>query len=58
MRHRFNPWGGEDFLEKEMQPIAGFLPEKSYGERSLAGYSPWGSKRVGHNRATEHTLRE
>ena len=38
-----------------------FLPEESYGERSLAGYSPWGHKRTGHNwececsRAHTHT---
>ena len=29
-----------------------FLPVKSYGERSLAGYSPWGPK-VGHDLATK-----
>ena len=25
----------------------GFLPGKSYGQRSQTGYSPWGCKRVG-----------
>ena len=25
-----------------------FLPEKSHGESSLVGYSPWGHKRVRH----------
>ena len=30
--------GGEDTLEKEMQPTPVFLPEKSHGQRSLAGY--------------------
>jgi len=25
------------------------LPVKSHGQRSLAGYSPWNGKRVGHN---------
>ena len=29
------------------------LPGKSHGQRSLAGYSPWGRKRVGHNLATK-----
>ena len=29
------------------------LPGKSHGQRSLAGYSPWGHKRVGHDLATE-----
>ena len=27
-----------------------FLPGKSHGQRSPAGYSPWGRKRVGHDR--------
>ena len=30
-----------------------FLPGKSYGQRSLAGYSPWGCKKVGHDLATK-----
>ena len=39
-------WGGarfvdwEDPLEK-WQPTPVFLPEKSHGQRSLVGYSPW-----------------
>ena len=33
----------EDPLEKETAtPV--FLPRKSHGQRSLAGYSPWGHK--------------
>ena len=28
-----------------------FLPWKSHRQRSLAGYSPWGCKRVGYNLA-------
>ena len=27
---------------------------KSHGQRSLAGYSPWGHQRVGHELVTEH----
>ena len=30
------------------------LAEESYGQGSLAGYSPWGSQRVRHNWVTEH----
>ena len=30
------PWG------RKWQPAPVFLPEKSHGQRSLAGYSPWG----------------
>ena len=36
--------GWEDSLEKEMAPTPVFFPEKSYGQRSLVGYSPWGHK--------------
>ena len=34
--------GWEDPLEDEMTPV--FLPGKSQGQKSLAGYSPWGLK--------------
>ena len=43
------PW------QKEGQPTPEFLPGKSHGQRSLAGYSPW-SHRVGHDWVTNtHT---
>ena len=35
--------GREDPLEK-WQPMPVFLPGESHGQRSLAGYSPWGHK--------------
>ena len=40
--------GWEDPLEKEMatKPIPVFLPEEFHGQRSLAGYSPWGFKEL------------
>ena len=41
--------GWEDLLEKEWQPTPVFLPGKSHGQRILAGYSPRGHKRVGHD---------
>ena len=28
-------------------PLQKFLPRKSHGQRSLAGYSPWGLKELG-----------
>ena len=34
----------KDPLEKEVQPTPVFLPGKSSGQRSLAGYSPRSSK--------------
>ena len=38
----FNPWFGKIPWRREWQPTPVFLPGKSYGQRSLAGYSPWG----------------
>ena len=34
----------EDPLENGMQPTPVFLPGEFHGQRSLVGYSPWGSK--------------
>ena len=36
----FNPW------RRKWQPIPVFLPRKFHGQRSLAGYSPWGHKEL------------
>ena len=37
--------GREDNLEMEMSTHSSiFLPRESHGQRSLAGYSPWGRK--------------
>ena len=36
--------GWEDALEKGMQPTPVFWPGEFHGQRSLAGYSPWGHK--------------
>ena len=36
----------EDPLEKEMVTHSVFLPGESHGQRSLAGYSPWGCKEL------------
>ena len=36
----------EDPRRRKWQPIPVFLPGESHGQRSLAGYSPWGCKRV------------
>ena len=40
-------------LEKEMATTLVFLPGKSHGQRSLAGYSAWGLKRVGRDLVTK-----
>jgi len=43
-RSRFDPWVGKILWRKEWQPIPVFLPGEAYGQRNLAGYSPWGCK--------------
>ena len=40
--------GGEYPWRRGWQPTPVFLPGEFYGQRSLAGYSPWG-RRVGHD---------
>ena len=42
------PW------RREQQPTPVFLPGKSYGQRSLVGYSPWGHKELDMTEATLH----
>ena len=46
--------GGDDPLERKWQPTPVFLPGKSHGQGSLAGYNPWGHKGVTHDLVTEH----
>ena len=36
--------GQEDPWRRAWQPTPVFLPGESHGQRSLAGYSPWGRK--------------
>ena len=50
---RVQSLGWEDLLEKEMATHSSIFAEKSHGQRSLVGYSPWDCKRVGHNLATK-----
>ena len=40
----FDPWVGEIPWRRKWQPTPVSLPEKSHGQRSLEGYSPWGHK--------------
>ena len=54
----FDPWVEKISRRKKWQPTPVFLPGKSHGQRSLAGYSPWGHKQVRHNLAIkQRTLR-
>ena len=41
---RFNSWIRKIPWRRKWQPTTVFLPGKSHGQRSLAGYSPQGHK--------------
>ena len=43
-RHGFNPWVRKIPWRRAWQPTPVFLLGESHGQRSLAGYSPWGHK--------------
>ena len=40
----FHPWVGKTAWRRAWQPTPVFLPGESQGQRSVAGYSPWGCK--------------
>ena len=44
-RREFNPWDGKIPWRRKWQPTPVFLPGEFCGQRSLAGYSPWGGKK-------------
>ena len=48
------PGSGRFPWSTQWQPTLIFLPEESHGQRSLAGYSPWGHKE---SDTTEHRYR-
>jgi len=43
-RPGFNSWVGKIPCRREWQPTPVFWPGEFHGQRSLAGYSPWGHK--------------
>ena len=43
-RPRFDPWVGKICWRRKWPPTPVFWPGEFHGERSLAGYSPWGRK--------------
>ena len=49
----FDPWVRKIPWRRKWPPTPVFLPGKSSGQRSLAGYSPRGHKRVGRSLATK-----
>ena len=48
----FDPWVGKIPWKKAWHPIPVFLPGESLGQRSLAGYSPWGHKELDMTKVT------
>ena len=44
-RSGFSSWVGKTAWRRAWQPTPVFLPGESHGQRSLAGYRPWGHKR-------------
>ena len=45
-RHRLDHWVRKSPWRGKWHPTFVFLPGKSHGQRSLTGYSPWGSKEL------------
>ena len=45
-KSRFNPWVWKIPWRREWQPTLVFFPGGFHGQRSLAGYSPWGHKEL------------
>ena len=50
----FDPWVGKIPCRRAWQPTPVFLPGESHGQRSLAGYSPWGQKELDITEVTWH----
>ena len=42
----FHPWVGKIPWRRAWQPTPVILPGESHGQRSLAGYGPWGRKQL------------
>ena len=55
-RHGFNLWVRKIPWRRTWRPTPVFLPEKAHGQRSWAGSSPLGLKRIRHDLATEQQL--
>ena len=43
---QFDPWVRKILWRREWQSTPVFLPGESHGQRSLAGYSSWGPKKL------------
>ena len=51
----FDSWVGKIPWRRARQPTPVFLPGESHGQRSLAGYSPWGHKELNTAEWLTHT---
>ena len=51
------PGLGKSAREGNGNPIPGFLPREFHGQRSLAGYSPWGHKESDTTERLTHMMR-
>ena len=51
-RSRLDPWVRKIPWRRAWPPTPVFLPGESHGQRSLAGYSPWGRKELDMTEAT------
>ena len=52
-RNGFSPWDVKIPWRRKWQPTSVFFAGNIYGQRSLAGYSPWSSKRIRHDLVTK-----
>ena len=54
-RPGFDPWVVKIPWRREWQPMPVFLPGEFHGQRSLAGYGPWGHKELDMTEPTGHS---
>ena len=54
----FDPWVRKIPWRRKWKPTPVLLPGESHGQRSLAGYSPWGCKVSETTEATQHVIIE
>ena len=54
----FNGQVSHDRWRREWQPTPVLWPGESHGQRSLAGYSPWGHKESDRTEMTRHHMTE
>jgi len=48
----FDPWVRKILWRRAWQPTPVFSPGESHGQKSLAGYSPWGCTELDTTKAT------